>query len=88
MNRFKLMAMVAGAALVVSACSGGYDRQETIDDLVTDAGVDEATATCIVDGMEAQIGEDRLGERGDPTAEEEEIIVDITTECILGGLDG
>lgn len=88
MIRFKLVAMVAGAALVVTACGGGYDRQETIDELITEAGVDEATATCIVDGMEAEIGEDRLGERGDPTDEETAIITEITTDCILAGLDG
>ncbi len=82
--RIKLIGIVAGAALAVSACGGGYDRQEFIDDL-QDEGIDEATATCIADGAEARIGEERLGERDDPTAEEEQVLIEITTECILGG---
>lgn len=75
--------LIAGSALLLSACSAGYDRADTINDLVTE-GIDEPTATCIVDGMEDKIGVDRLGERGDPTPEETELIEQVTIDCVLG----
>lgn len=77
----------ASLAVMLSACSPGYDRAETIDDLVEEGGgaISEDQATCIVDRLEAEIGEDRLGSRGDPTPEEEEIIIDATFDCVLGG---
>ena len=77
--------LVAAGLTVLSACGDTYDREELIDELVTEQGIDATTATCIVDGMEDQIGVDRLNDRGDPTAEEEQLIIDITTECVLGG---
>ncbi|MGI9616275.1 MAG: hypothetical protein ACR2QO_25395 [Acidimicrobiales bacterium] len=79
------LAVVAGFALVGSACSTSYDRAEVIDELVTEQGVDRALATCVVDGMEERIGVDRLDDRGNPTPEEEEIIIEITTDCLLAG---
>ncbi|MEL7158281.1 MAG: hypothetical protein AAFN30_17015 [Actinomycetota bacterium] len=88
MKRSKLVAATTGLALAVSACGGGYDRQETIDELVTESGVEESVAICIVDELEAQIGEERLGSRDDPTPEEEALIVDVSTECLLASLDG
>jgi hypothetical protein len=75
----------AGLALAVGACSSAsYDRDETIQELV-DEGLTEDIATCVVDGMEDQIGVDRLDDTGDPTDEEIAIITDITTDCMLGG---
>ncbi|MEM9135176.1 MAG: hypothetical protein AAF962_23620 [Actinomycetota bacterium] len=67
---------------------GGYDREATIDDLIAQAGVTQPVAECIVDGMEEEIGPQRLGEVGDPTADEEQVIIEITTECLLGDIDG
>ncbi len=77
----------ASLAFMLTACSPGYDRAETIDDLVEEGGgaISEDQAVCIVDRLEAEIGEDRLGSRGNPTPEEEEIIVDATFDCVLGG---
>ncbi len=82
-RRFKAPVVLA-VLLGLSACSASYSREDTIQDLV-DEGLDEATATCVVDGMEEQIGEDRLSDRGDPTEEELAVITGITTECLLGG---
>lgn len=82
-RRFKGPVVLA-VLLGLSACSASYSREDTIQDLV-DEGLDETTATCVVDGMEEQIGEDRLDDRGDPTEEEIAVITDITTDCLLGG---
>jgi hypothetical protein len=84
-KRLGALAMFAGLAVTASACGSTYDRQEALDELVNVQGLDDATASCIVDGMEDKIGVDRLGDRGNPTAEEEQIIIDITTDCLLGG---
>lgn len=78
-------AVLAGFALVGSACSTSYDRDEVIDELVTEQGIERSVATCVVDGMEDRIGVDRLDDRGDPTPEEEAIIIEITSTCLFGG---
>lgn len=77
-------ALLALLALSLTACGGGYDRQEAIDDLI-DGGLDEATAECVVDGMEEEFGEDKLGSNDDPTDEELAIIEDISLDCVFGG---
>ncbi|MDA3039056.1 MAG: hypothetical protein O3C27_05910 [Actinomycetota bacterium] len=76
--------LVFSVLLGLSACSASYSREDTIQEFV-DEGLDEATATCIVDGMYEQIGEDRLDDRGDPTEEELAIITSISMECLFGG---
>ncbi len=81
----RAVALIAGLTLVASACGSSYDRDEVIDDFVTEQGIDRAVAICIVDGMEERLGVDRLDDRGDPTPEEEQIIFEITTDCLLGG---
>lgn len=40
----------------------GYDRQETIDNLVTDAGMTRDQAVCVVDDIEESLGTDALDE--------------------------
>ena len=77
--------LLAGLTLGTAACSGSYDRDEVIDELVNDEGLDRELATCVVDGMEDEFGVDRLDDRGNLTAEEEQMIIDITTSCLLGG---
>jgi hypothetical protein len=69
----------------LSACGGSYDREETITDLMEESGIDRETSTCIVDGMEEKIGVDRLDDRGNPTEEEEQIMLEIATDCLTGG---
>ncbi len=75
---------VTAVAFALSACGGGYDRAEFIAELEADANIDNTMATCMVDEMEAQIGVDRLDDRGDPTDEETQIMTDIAFSCILG----
>lgn len=87
-NKLPYRAFAAASfAVLLSACSAGYDREQTIDDLVEEGGgqISEENATCIVDRLEAEIGVDRLGSRGEPTSAEEEIILDATFDCVLGG---
>lgn len=82
----KRMALSGGflaLALAASACSSGYDRAEFIDELVAEQGLTSATATCVADGIEREIGLDRLNDRGDPTSEEEQAIIDISIDCAL-----
>lgn len=86
MKKFvRTFAVVSTMSLALVAC-GGYDRAEFVDELVTEGGgvISEEQANCIADGLEAQIGEDRLGDRGSLTAEEEGIVTQVTTDCILG----
>lgn len=82
-KRHRLLPIALAAAGLAAACSAGYDRAESIDEFV-EAGLTTEQATCVVDGLERDIGEDRLGERGDLTEEEEVIVTDITFECVLG----
>lgn len=79
-------AAAASLALMLSACSAGYDRAETIEDLVEEGNgqISEAQAVCIVDRLEVEIGVDRLGSRGEPTAAEEQIITSAAVDCVLG----
>lgn len=74
----------AMAFLALSACGSSYDREEFVTELM-ESDIERPQAECIADGVEAQIGEDRLNDRGSLTDEENEILVDITFECILGG---
>ncbi len=82
-NRYRMLPIILATAGLAAACSPGYDRAESIDDFV-EAGLTTEQATCVIDGLEQQIGEDRLGERGDLTADEETIVTDVTFECVLG----
>jgi len=83
-KRYRLLPVVLAFAGIAAACGSAYDREEFISELVTESGVTEAQATCMADGMEDQIGVDRLNDRGNPTAEEESLMGDIALECVLG----
>ncbi len=69
--------------LTAAGCGSSYDRDEVITEFV-DSGLTQEQAVCLVDTLEAEIGTDRLGERGSLTAEEEAIITDATFTCVLG----
>lgn len=83
-KRYRLLPVVLAFAGLAAACSASYDRAEFIDEMMVENGLDEAVATCVADGVESQIGEDRLNSRGDLTAEETEILTSIVFECALG----
>lgn len=59
-----LVASVAALALLVAACSEDEPptRQEMIDQTSEKFGYDEATATCLVDGLLDEVGAERLEE--------------------------
>ncbi len=85
MKKFtRSIASIFALSLALTAC-GGYDRASFVEDLIEEGGgvIDETQANCIADGLEAQIGEDRLGDRGSLTAEENEIVTQVTTDCVL-----
>ncbi len=82
-KRYRMLPVVLVAAGLASACSGGYDRAGAIDDFV-EGGLTTEQATCVVDGLEDQIGEDRLDDRGSLTPEEETIVTDLAFACVLG----
>lgn len=84
-KRYRLLPIVLAFAGIAAACSASYDRAEFIDELVTDSGLEESVATCVADGVESQIGEDRLNDRGDLTPEETQILTSIVFDCALGG---
>lgn len=84
-KRHRLFPVALAVVGLAAACSSGYDRDEFIAELETEAGLDNAQATCVVDGLEEQLGEDRLDDRGDLTEEEEGILTDLAVACLLGG---
>ena len=85
-KRYRLLPVVLAFAGLAAACSTSYDRADLIEELTTgDNPVSQEVANCVADGMEEQIGVDRLGDRGDPTEEEQAIITDVAITCVLGG---
>lgn len=85
MKRIKLLSVAAVAALAVSACGSTYDREQAIDDLVSE-GIEEPVATCIIDGVEDNFSVEKLESTDDLTEEDEAILLEITTDCLLADL--
>lgn len=56
------MAALATLGLAATGCSSTYSRDETIDNLVNDAGLTEEQATCVVDKLEDEVGTEKLNE--------------------------
>lgn len=81
--RYRLLPMMLAVVGLAAACSSSYDRDEFIAELETEAGLTTEQATCVVDGLEDQLGEDRLDDRGDLTEEEEAILTDLAVGCLL-----
>ena len=76
-------ALFASFALVLSACSSSISEEEFVDKLV-EGGLDEPTAQCITDGIQAagidlnDVTDEALGD-DDPPQE----VIDVTFECVL-----
>jgi len=76
------MAMLVGSLALVAglaACTT-FDREGSIQEFV-DLGLTEAQATCAVDGMVEEFGEDKLQSDDDPTPEDEAKILEIISNC-------
>jgi hypothetical protein len=65
----RLSAIVLTAAFAAGCASSGNDSRALQQRLVA-VGLNSATAKCVVDGMVAKFGENRLGARVEPTREE------------------
>ncbi|MEO1062515.1 MAG: hypothetical protein AAFZ07_13945 [Actinomycetota bacterium] len=80
--------ILGGVIVLVAACGGGssFDRDEAIDDMVA-TGLDRPDAECVVDAMVEEFGEDTLGSDDEPSPEQVERMVDLTTDCVLGVAD-
>ena len=75
------MAMLVGSLALVAglaACTT-FDREGSIQEFV-DLGLTEAQATCAVDGMVEEFGEDKLQSDDDPTPEDEAKILEIISK--------
>lgn len=98
MTRRLLTGIVAlGLAFGASACSGDkeIDKEGSVEQLV-DNGMDQATAECIVDGIDREFGDDQdaldviLDDNADITdltEEDQERFNQIATDCTGGGTD-
>jgi hypothetical protein len=86
MRKTGTIAAMATLGLMLGACSsgGGYSRSEAIDEL-KEGGMTQQQAECIVDKAEDTFGINKLKSDDEPTAEEQQQIIEITTECMTGG---
>ena len=85
MRKTGAIAVMASLAIMLGACSdNGYSRSKAIKDL-TDNGMSKAQAECIVDKAEDTFGIDKLKSDDDPTAEEQQKIIEIMQQCSTGG---
>lgn len=77
--------LLAGVIVMVAACGGGssFDRDEAVDDMVA-TGLDREDAECVVDAMVDEFGESTLASDDEPTPEQVERMVDLTSACVLG----
>lgn len=77
----KLIACLLLVVIFAAGCSSGFDREGTIDDIVSD-GVPREQATCMVDAMVDEFSEEQLMSDDDPSPEDTEILFEIMTNCL------
>lgn len=80
----KTVSGLLALGFIATACGATYSHEKSVDELVDSAGIDRATAECIVTGMEAEFSEEKLLSDDTPTPEDEAIVTSISSECILG----
>lgn len=98
MRRTASAVVIAGACLLVlGACSddSAPTRQEMIDQAVEETGMDEAEATCLVDGLLDEFGAERVeemvGDNEDPddmSEEEQAAIAEVVAACLDSAIAG
>ncbi|MEM9033378.1 MAG: hypothetical protein AAGD18_02200 [Actinomycetota bacterium] len=73
-------------ALTIAACGGGssFDRDDAVSDFV-DSGLTQDQAECVVDAMVDEFGEELLASDAEPTEAQQDAMIDLTTDCVLGG---
>jgi hypothetical protein len=87
MRKIVLAAFVVAASLGgLSACSDDLDRDEAVELVKEQMGLNDEQAECVADKAIDQLGLDTLNEDRDPTAEEIQVLTEITTECLAGDL--
>lgn len=90
-----LFALSLGFGGGVAACSGDkeIDKEGSID-LLVEQGIPQATAECIVDGIDAEFGDnqdaldiilDDSGDVSDLSAEDQATLDQVTTDCVAAG---
>lgn len=87
------LALVAVAAVTIglaaTGCSSKYSRDETIDNLVSDAGLTEEQATCVVDKLEDEVGTEELDkavnqdDAEDLSPEIQEALTTAVSDCVF-----
>ncbi|MDH3754636.1 MAG: hypothetical protein OEU32_12255 [Acidimicrobiia bacterium] len=85
--RRKLVALGAMVVLGAAGCSGGLDRDGAIDSFADDFDVSTETATCVVDDLIGNLGEDRVDELahdGVPTDDEVLVLFESLDGCGSG----
>jgi hypothetical protein len=78
-------AVVVALGLVLGACgSDDVSREDRIDELVSQSGgeIDEEQATCIVDGLIAEFGEDVVEEDSAIESVDQTKLGEITVDCL------
>ena len=78
---------IATLALVVmfaASCSSGFDREATIEEMMTD-GLTEGQATCLVDSLVDEFGEETVMSDEALGAVDQELVLGITVNCFNNG---
>lgn len=87
-NRLRIAGVTLASLALVAGCGESVDREGTIDDIVegSEGQINRAQAECMVEGWIDELGEERALELNDedPTDEENAVIGEITTNCLLG----
>jgi hypothetical protein len=75
------MALLGMSLGGLAACSDSYDRGDFVKSM-ENAGATNEQANCIADGVEGRIDIEKLEKQNDLTSEQEQIITDVTLECM------
>lgn len=92
-RRSSFAALVAIAALAVAGCTNNDAKRSDIENAMTDAGLDDAQAACIADGIDDEYGDNQdllndIASAGEPSEFPEQtapVIDGILEECLGDG---
>lgn len=89
MRKLVTVVVIAACGLgLLGACSSDeYDREDFVKEM-QEAGISAEQANCIADAIESQIDLEKAAkEQSDLTPEQEQIITEATTKCLLGDIE-